>query len=167
MGITKIAVFMSENTKVIRGILVPDADENLVNVRAPKGENMLIVPAFQSPERGVFDPANHQHVIDQVTQITGVVPPDPICAVVNEHGVVENLIHAEETETLPGKVLVEKYHDDITIGCTFDAQTREFTVPAREIPAKTDRFGQPVAAKTIPAKVLTREAQADGVLLQD
>lgn len=159
-----IVIFYATGSKQIRGVLVPESDEELksLNIKAPAGESILIVPGFVS-QRGMFDPANHQYVIDCVTQATGVIPPDPSCAVV-VNGVVEAIIAADEAiDALPGKALVQSYSPEIKPGCTYDDKTRQFTVPARDIPATIDKQGQPIDAKQIPPKTLIR---ADGIILQ-
>lgn len=164
-----IVIFYATASKQIRGVLVPQDDAELQNLnpKAPAGETMLTVPAFVSPQRGIFDPANNQYVIDCVTQATGVIPPDPACAVIN-NGVVEAIIAADEAiDTLPGRALVQAYSPEIVRGCTYDTQSRQFTVPAQTISAGIDRDGQPTVSRQIPAKVLTRAVQVRGVLLQD
>lgn len=165
-----IVIFYATGSKQIRGILVPDSDEELqrLNPKPSFGESILTVPAFSSPQKGIFDPANNQYVIDCVTQATGVVPPDPSCAVINDLGMVEAIIAADEAiDTLPNKTLIQKYHPEITQGCVYDAKTKLFTVPAQDIPAMVDKQGQVIDAKQIPAKTLIREVKADGIILQD
>lgn len=153
MPATKIAIFISTESKMLRGVLVPDNDEQLALCHAPIGETMLIVPAFS----GRLDPANLQYVIDKVFELTGVTPPNPTCAVVDSTNTVVDLICADEAiDAILGKTLVQVYDPEITQGCTFDRRTREFTVPPRTIPARLDRFGLPVPEQTLPAKRLTR-----------
>ncbi len=167
MASSSIVIFYATGSKQIRGVLVPDSDEELkaLNPKAPAGETMLTVPAFVSPQRGIFDPANNQYVIDCVTQATGMTPPDPSCAVVDANGVVEAVIAADETlDALPGKTLVQAYSPEIVRGCTYDGRTKQFTVPEQVFPATTDRQGQPVPERIVPAKLLTR-AVADGKVL--
>lgn len=160
---TSIVIFYATGSKQIRGVLVPESDAELqsLNLKAPAGESMLTVPGFVS--KGMFDPANNQYVIDCVTQATGVVPPNPSCAVVN-NGVVEAVIAADEAiDALPGKTLVQSYSPEIARGCTYDGITKQFTVPAQIISAVIDKDGQIVVAKQIPAKILTR---VNGAILQ-
>lgn len=164
-----IVIFYATGSKQLRGVLVPDNDEELVRIGpyAPIGETMLIVPMWPNAGKTLADPANNQYVLDCIKQATGIVPPDPACAVVDENGVVENIIAADEAiDTLANKTLVQKYHPEIAVGCIFDAKTRQFTVPAQDIQAKLDKQGQIVAAQRVPAKTLIREVKVDGVILQ-
>jgi len=154
-----IVIFYATESKQIRGVLVPESDEELqtLNPKAPKGESLLVVPAFENPN-GMYDPANNQYVIDYVTQATGVIPPDPSCVVVNDKGVVEGIIAADATlDILPDKVLVQKYNPDIAIGCTYNEKSGEFTVPAKIVPSKIGIKGEEILAKIVPAKPLSRD----------
>ena len=167
MAATQIAIFYATKSGMLRGVLVPDDDIDLLNCHAPAGETMIVVPAFPSAGKGVVDPANHQYVIDQVTKAIGFSPPDPSCAVVDANGVVESIIAADEAlDTLPEKTLVQCYSPEIAPGCTYDAVSKEFTVPAKVIPAgKSKLTGLTTAQIDIPAKTLIRPVVAHGILL--
>lgn len=160
MPATQIAIYIATESKMIRGVLVPDSDEQLTLCRTPAGETMLIVPAFNGglfDERGVPDPANYQYVIDQVVKATGVTPPDPRCAVVDQSGVVEAMICADPAiDSVTDRELIQAYHPEIAVGCLYDRQSREFTVPAKVIPASVDKQGKSVAEAVLPAKLLSR-----------
>lgn len=160
MPASKIAIFYATESKMLRGVLVPDDDEHLKRCYAPEGETMLIVDAFPGSfidERGRADLANRQYVVDQVIIATGVTPPDPACAVVDDNGMVIGMICADETiDRVLGKQLVQSYDPEITTGCTFDSKTREFIVPEKTIPASLDKAGRAVPEVTLPAKRLGR-----------
>lgn len=134
MTASVIVIFYATGSKQIRSIAVPDSDDEVKRMRAPVGESMLVVPQFSSPQ-GVFDPANNQYVIDSVRQATGVTPPNPACAVVNDLNVVDAMIAADVAiDTIPGKTLVQSYDPEIAIGCTYDPLTKLFTIPGYVIP---------------------------------
>lgn len=112
MPATKIAIFYTTSTGVLQGVLVPDDDSDLDRCYAPKGETMLIISSSGSfvDRDGKPTLANaHRYILDQITAATGFPPSNPICAVVNDQGAVEGMIHAEEgVHILPGKTLVSR-----------------------------------------------------------
>lgn len=151
MPATTFGVVVAAGSKQIRRILAI-SDQALASYKPDAGESLLIFPIPQSP----LDLAAIKALVQQAT---GTVPPDLVCAVVDQANTVVEMFAGDaavDTKHPAGQV-IDAYSPDVTLGCTYDPIGKQFTVPGFVVPATTDRFtGQPVAQKIVPPRVLAR-----------
>lgn len=103
MPLTQYLVHYATESRIVRRVIAADDDSLLLAHRPLRGESALFVQIGQS-------------VLDAIEKATGVRPPSPRCAVVDDKdGVVTDCIPADPAlDTIPGATLV--LHDYATPG---------------------------------------------------
>lgn len=153
-GATTFGVVYATGSKMIRRIIVPDNDAQLQSGFAGQGETLLVAPV------GPHDVAACSVIVHSAT---GVVPPDPTCAVVDKTNTVIGMVSADPAiDALPGVTLVSAYSPQIAPGCAYDPATGLFTAPSVTISAGTDPLGNPVLQQMIPATVIQKSVAVQG-----
>jgi hypothetical protein len=115
---TRFAIVIASETKAIRRVIYPDDDNQQISII--DGEEVI------------FCPVESKGDLDQwkklVEKETGIYPPDPLCAVLEDDGTVASVIMADpKLDRHPeGKELVEAYSDEIAIGDKYDKAQATF-----------------------------------------
>ena len=114
-----------------------------------EGESAHIEPV---PVDGVV--ANHHHWHAIIHRETGVAPPTITCALIDNKGVVQQIVCADPAidKAPSGFTMVRCYSPKIIVGCAYSAATGLFTLPKATIPAHT-AGNQTASPIQVPATV--------------
>lgn len=134
MPATTFGTVYSTGSKMVRRIILPDDDKELLNGNhVGPGETMLVSPMRYS--LGLpLDPHDLATCKSLVKQATGVTPPDASCAVVDQTNTVVAVIMADPAiDAHSAGQLIHCYSPAIGIGCTYDPITKLFSAPGRVV----------------------------------
>lgn len=150
MAATSFGIVCATGSKQIRRIL-GISDQALASYKPDPGESLLTFPIPKSPP----DLAAIKALVQQAT---GVLPPDLVCAVIDQTNTVMEMFAGDAAiDKHPAGQVIDAYAPEVTVGCTYDPIGKLFTVPGFVVPATTDRFtGQPIAQKIVPPRILAR-----------
>lgn len=149
MPATTFGIVYATGSKMVRRIILPDDDTELLNGNhVGPGETMLVSPS------GSHDLATCQALVKQAT---GVAPPDAACAVLDKNNAVVAVIMADPAiDTHPAGTVVKAY-GGVCVGCTYDLLSDQFTAPSYTIPAGIDKITRlPTLQQDMPARVIAK-----------
>ena len=147
----KIGIVYGTGSGALRRVIVPDSDEQLDRqswIGAGESFSALEYKEGQRP--------THAEIDAELQRITGGKASRIVSAVVGADNLVKAILSADPAiDRVPEHSLVVAYSKEIIPGCTYDAQTGKFTVPARDVREAFDKeTGDTIPAHTVPAKVI-------------